>query len=436
MLERLFGATPGQIRFVHGARRKIVDALMAARVLGSSWPHFVRRAPSLLRHADRSLALLSLLRPYKYVAFEGGIFVDCFYPRFPGKVFDRLVGGLVRNLSSPPEEWSPTTFALILSITKRCVYRCEHCYAIHTLGQRDVLSRADLLHIARELRRMGVGVIAWEGGEPLMRFDDLLHLLREMRDETEGLLATTAYGLTPDKARQLRDAGLVSAIISLDHYEPDKHNEFRRNKKAFDMAVRGVRLFRESGILPSVCICATREIVDEGGLYRYLELAREIGAAFIQILDATPSGSYLGRDVTLTRAQLEEVKRFHLRVNTDPAFRDYPSISARAFLEDDRQWGCCAGTALCYVDSSGNLQACDLLQISFGNVLEEGVETVYRRMKRCFPHPLHGRCPAQTLHREIARVHARCQKLPLPHAECGRVLDRVRRRGPPRHLGI
>ena len=436
VLETLLGAGPNEIRFLHGARKAVVDALIAASVLRGVRARpaaLLSAAPALLRDARRIAALSELGRAYKYVAFNGSVYLDCFYPKFPGRVFDRLVRTMLGNLLFTPERWAPTTFALVLSITKRCVYRCEHCYAIETLGQRDVLSREDLLRIARSFQRLGVGVIAWEGGEPLMRFEDLLALLRATRDESESIVATTAYGLTPDKARQLREAGLVSAIISLDHYLPDEHNRFRRNKKAFDMATRGVRIFREAGILPSLCICATRDNVDAGGLYRYLELARQLGAAFVQVLDATPAGSYLGQDVMLTAAQVEEVRRFHLRVNTDPQYRDYPSVSARALLEDAR-FGCCAGNALCYVDSSGNLQACDLLQISFGNVLEEGVEPVYARMKQCFPHPFSGRCPAQSLHRDIAEAHARHGKLPIPHAEYAPILDRIRRRGPPPHL--
>lgn len=430
LLARLYPALRNEIRWVGGPRRRAVDAILAADVLGKSAAELLRRVPSLVRGGRRRAAGPSLLAPYKYAVFNGHLYVDCFYPRFPGKVFDRLVAQLLANLGRPPAEWSPATFALILSMTKKCVYRCEHCYAIETLGSRDVLSLDDLRRIAREFRRLGVGVIAWEGGEPLMRFDELLTLVRENRDETEALVATTGWGLTREKAERLAEAGLVSAIISLDHWEADKHNAFRRNRKAFDAAVAGVRLFREAGVLPSVCICATRETVAEGGLYRYLELAREIGAAFVQILDATPSGSYLGKDVILGEAQLAEIRRFHREVNGEPRWRDHPSVSARALLEDDGQYGCCAGNALCYVDSSGNLQACDLLQISFGNVVEEGADAPWRRMKSWFPHMIAGRCPAQTLHERLAEVHARAPSLPLRHEDCLHILDEIRRRGP------
>ena len=430
LLSRLFRTQPNEIRFVVGHRRRLLDALMGAQIVRTNALHFARRSAAIARDRKRLARKGALMGPYKYVFFNGRVFVDCFYPGYPGKVFDKMVGCLVRNLARRPEEWEPATFALVLSITKKCVYRCEHCYAIKTLGSRDVLSLDQLRAIARGFAQLGIGVIAWEGGEPLLRFKELLTLIRENRHDTEALLATTAHGLTREKAEQLREAGLVSAIISLDHYDPDKHNAFRGNAKSFDMATNGVRLLREAGILPSVAICATRELVDEGGLHQYLELAKEIGVGFIQILDATPSGNYLGQDVMLKNSQLETIKRFHFEVNTRRRYRSYPSISARALLEAPSRYGCCAGNALCYVDSSGNLQACDLLQIAFGNVVEEGVEVPYRRMKKWFPHMLAGRCPAQTEYRRIADVYAKTESLPLCHEDCQHILERIGKRGP------
>ena len=373
---------------------------------------------------------------YKYVYFNGRIFLDCFAPGWPGPAFDNMIASLARNLGRAPGAWEPYLPSLVLSITKKCVYRCEHCYAIKTLGDRDVLSYEDLLRIAREFQRIGfgVGVMAWEGGEPLLRFEELLKLIRATRGKSESLIATTAYGLTNDMAAQLREAGLDAAIISIDHYDPDRHNAFRRNKKAFDMAVNGVRIFRENGILPSIAICATRETVDEGGLWKYLELGKDIGAAFVQVLDATPSGNYMGRDVMLKKSQMEEIKKFHITVNTDPRYRCYPTVQARALLEDGDTNGCCAGNALVYVDSSGNMQGCDLLQVSFGNVMEEGVETVYRRLKSHFPHPTKGRCPAQSLSKQINSVYEQTGTLPVDYKDCPKVLENIAARGLPDHM--
>ena len=434
VLDLFLNVRENEIRPVAGRDKILVDAALAAGTLPRVRAVLKKEKFSPLQVVNLLDALTAVAPSFKnskYIYYNGRVFMDCFAPGWPGKVFDQALELLLANLGRGPDQWQPYIPSLIFAITKKCVYRCEHCYAIQTLGGKDVLTAQDLLSIAHQFQDIGVGVMSWEGGEALLRFDDLLMLIRETRGRSESILATTAYGLDADKVQRLRQAGLDTAIISLDHYDPDKHNAFRGNKKAFDMAVNGVRLFRENGVLPSIAICATREIMDEGGLDQYIELAKDIGAGFVQILDATPSGNYLGKDVMLTGAQMREIKDFHIRINTDPRYRDYPSVQARALLEDEEHFGCAAGNALVYVDSSGNLQSCDLLQISHGNVLEEDVATVYHRMREYFPHATRGRCPAQTLHKQIHKVYEKTGALPLPQEECEHILEKIKKRGAP-----
>jgi len=436
-LRLLLGKPERKTRFLQGREKAIVDASLALTAAGKNARYFFENRTPLLEIVnalDSQASIASGFRHGKYVYYDGFVYLDCFAPRWPGAVLESGMENLVRNLGRESGEWEPFLPSVVISLTKKCVYRCEHCYAVRTLGDRDVITAAQWLRLARDFQKIGVGVMAWEGGEPLLRFEDLLMLLRETRDRSDQLVATTAYGLTEEKARRLKEAGLNTAIISLDHYLPDKHNRFRGNKKAFDMAVNGVRIFRENGILPSIAVCVGKELLAQDGLFRYLELGREIGAAFIQVLDATPSGNYLGKDVMLTASQLEEIRAFQRTVNSDARYRDYPGIQARAFLEDEDLYGCSAATALVYVDSSGNVQPCDLLQISFGNLLEESVETVFRRMKRCLPHSTKGRCPAQTFHKQIANVSRETGELPVRWNDAEPILQSMISRGLPDHF--
>jgi len=410
----------------------VIDLLMAGGLVRTNLMDLWKEVLGFKRsHYD---AYLSNFNYLKYVYFDGGVFLDPFSPKFPSPAFSRISSNSVKVFTKDPKNWEAFTLALIISITKKCYYRCEHCYAIQTLGSKDVLSLDDLRKISKGFQDVGVGTIAWEGGEPLLRYDDLLTLIREATPQVASWIATTAYGLTVKQALELRKAGLIAAIISLDHWEPEKHNKFRGNKKAYDMAVNGTKIFRKTGILPAICICATKEVVDNGDLWHYIELAKELKVGFVQILDATPAGNYLDKDVALSGKQLKEIMRFHKTINTDPKYADYPTVSARALLESERGFGCTAGNALVYVDNEGNLQPCDLLQIGFGNVVEEGIEKVYKRLKKHFPHYIGGRCPAQTLHRHIHKVYDEHQTLPVPHDKCGHILEMIKKRGLPQKL--
>ena len=425
LLYSLFHKTPyNQIQYVYGFKRRIVDLLLVGSLVRKNLKFLAQDVLGIKR--SNYYSYISNFRHLKYVYFNGGVFLDCFSPCFPGEAFLRTVNKI---FTSDPTDWKDKTIALIISITKKCVYRCEHCYAIQTLGNKDFLSLEDLLKIAKGVEELGINVIGWEGGEPLLRFDDLITLLRGTTPSIDAWIATTAYGLTYRQAIELKKAGLIAAIISLDHWIPEKHNAFRRNSKAFDMAVKGIKIFREVGILPNICICATKEVVDEGGLWEYIELAKKIGVGFVQILDATPSGNYIDQDVVLSNKQIREIQKFHVEINTNPEYQDYPSVSARALLENDSHYGCTAGCSLIYIDNEGRMQPCDLLQISFGNVAKEGVAKVYRRMKKYFPHYRAGRCPAQTLHKHILNIYQEHQSLPLPHEKCADILEILKKRG-------
>ncbi len=428
IFNRLFVQERNVIQNLYGFKKDLATLLIIGGIIKRNPTELLKNPKVKLQRLPK---FLSKFKNNKFVYFNGSLFLDCFAPPWPSIAFNRLVDGLVRGFTSVDFNWMNFTAALIFSITKKCVYRCEHCYAIQTLGNEDILSADQLLTIAKGFQKLGIAVIAWEGGEPLLRFDELLTLIKSTTPYSDAWIATTAYGLTPEKARKLRAAGVSAAIISLDHYDRNKHNEFRKNKHAFDMAIKGVRIFRENGILPNICICPTRALMEEDGLWKYLELAKKIGVGFIQILDATPSGNYIDKDVLLTNKQVTAIKKFHIEVNTDPHYRDYPSISARALLESDDFYGCTAGNALVYVDSSGNLQACDLLQISFGNVLKESVSTVYKRMKNYIPHYISGRCPAQTLHKSILEVYQNQKSLPISYKDCEHILEKLRKRGLP-----
>jgi hypothetical protein len=53
------------------------------------------------------------------------------------------------------------------------------------------------------------------------------------------------------------------------------------------------------------------------------------------------------------------------------------------------------------VDSTGNVQPCVFLPVSFGNIMDEDFMDIFLRMKKAVPHVLHIPCPALSLAEEI-----------------------------------
>jgi len=415
--------------------RLAVDATIAAGIVAGSLRHRRQlglRRRELARAAHNQLLLASGLQPAKYVKFGKQIFMDSYAPAWPSRAFDALMRSFARGIDREREFIDYAIFA----ITNRCMFRCAHCYAIDMLQREETLSLGEILDTVRALKQIGVGVLSLEGGEPMLRFEELLQIIDAVAPETSPWIATTGYGLDSAKAHQLREAGLVGATISLDHWEPARHNAVRGSPRAFDLAVAAVRLLREAGVFPVIGVVASRELLAGDGLLRFLSFAGEVGAGMIQLLDPMPAGRYLNeRGVHFQRHELQRLIDFQIAANSDPRYRDLPAVSARAFVEDEARFGCgMGGNQYLYIDASGNLQPCIYLNAAIGNLKQEGFWPAYQRMRRLFPRPVDGPCPVFSLHRAVAEAHQQGVPLPLPPEHTERICAGLQRRGLPRLL--
>ncbi len=123
------------------------------------------------------------------------------------------------------DQLNRTIHDLRISITDRCNFRCVYCMpkekfgrAHRFLARRELLRFEEIDRIARIFSELGVSKIRVTGGEPLLRAEvvDLIRLLANVPGISDLSMTTNASLITPEKARQLKDAGLGRVNISLD----------------------------------------------------------------------------------------------------------------------------------------------------------------------------------------------------------------------------
>jgi sulfatase maturation enzyme AslB (radical SAM superfamily) len=152
---------------------------------------------SIQQFPKKFLLYLLLQSRYEKVTLHDGKFViSSDLPPFPSGAFDRLIKAL---LSSQGHEVIPIYASF--SITNKCMYHCWHCY-IHNLKEED-MSTEDAEKIVRKLQELGTSVIAFTGGEPLVRKDICEIISNIDADKSSVVLFTTGYGLTKEKAQDL-----------------------------------------------------------------------------------------------------------------------------------------------------------------------------------------------------------------------------------------
>jgi MoaA/NifB/PqqE/SkfB family radical SAM enzyme len=305
-------------------------------------------------------------------------------PGCPSLSYNKFITNELNNLLSIKDVHSRLTTS-IFSVTRKCPLRCRHCFEWERLDDSESLSIDNLKLILKKLQGYGVSQIQIGGGEPMVRFRDLITLIECAEKGTDFWLLTSGYNLSYEKALQLKKAGLTGVRISLDHWDPGKHNDFRGNQKAFAWATDAARNSRKAGLAMGLAVCLLKENLSEDFLHSYLQFAKSLKASFIMLLEPRETGHFKDEDVRLTEESMKFLDGFYLKVNSEPEFEKYPAVVFPGYHQ--RRIGCFgAGIRYFYIDSEGSAHACPFCQEKMGNCLEEDLKDIISRIRQrgCF----------------------------------------------------
>ncbi|UCD37417.1 MAG: radical SAM protein [Fidelibacterota bacterium] len=308
---------------------------------------------------------------HRFAQVNGRYFLGLHIPGWPSPQFDRWVLHELGHASSPTHNGSLVT--AIVAITRRCHLQCEHCLEWDRLGETETVSVEMLENTIAQLQKRGVGTIQLSGGEPLERFYDLLTILMSAQPTCDFWILTSGVGLTATRAGMLADAGLTGVNVSLDHWQPARHNHFRGMTRAFEWAEKAVVHAKKAGLVTCLSICATRDFVSRDNLVSYHTLAKEWGVAFIQLLEPRSVGRYAGNDVALTPENVADLEVFFLECSTGGLAPGAPQVIYHGYHQ--RRMGCvAAGFRYLYIDSNGAVHACPFCQDPVGSIHETSLD--------------------------------------------------------------
>lgn len=377
--------------------------------------YFFRR---LLKEGNLRRFVLTLMRlnlfigklsHSKFVQIGENIRMDMYVPGYPSRAFFTAC-----EKFAVFGEKLPCVVALV-SVTSACTYRCEHCYQRLDTGKDvdlDTLKKA-----VNYLQDNGVAFFNIEGGEPFLTFDRLLALCREIDDRSEIWINTTGYGVTKEKLIELKQTSLTVIMFSLHSHDPETLNRFMGNESAWQNMVKAIELCHEVGIPVAFNSCIPLEDFRNGNFEKVMQQAKDFGGSLIQIIKPKPSGAWLEKGVEhYTPKDYTLIKQKVNIYNLASRYRDYPAISAQIIEEDQEMFGCTAGgTDRVYLNAKGDVQPCEFLNISFGNIVDEDVGLIYQRMREAFKIPQ--TCiSCEKYARDIYRLYQEhdLKQLPLP----------------------
>src|SRR4030095_7628072 len=150
----------------------------------------------------------------------------------------------------------PTT--LLAERTYRCPLHCPYCSnPLHMTGVQEEMTTSEWKRVLSEARELGVRQLGLSGGEPLVR-PDVEELAAHAR--SIGLyttLVTSGVGLTRERARKLREAGLEHVQISLQDSD-EETADLVAGMKAVGHKMAAADIVRELGFVFSVNVVLHR----------------------------------------------------------------------------------------------------------------------------------------------------------------------------------
>jgi heme b synthase len=285
-------------------------------------------------------------------------------------------------------------------LTARCNLACQHCRAeAGDQAAEGELSTAEILSAARDIRDAGDPIVVLTGGEPLVRPDIHDLVAGCSRIFSRVALATNGTLVDDAAAARLAAGGIRRASISLDGAVAATHDAFRGLPGSFDDALRGMAALRRAGIPVQVNVTVTRHNRDELGAILDLAMARGADAVHVFVLVPVGCGVTISEDVRLSPAETERVLRWlfdaslelrgrlHIKATCAPQYyRIMRTVSRERGIDLQAPShgmhavtrGCLAGSAVCFISRTGDVQPCGYLPVRVGNVREQPFADIWR----------------------------------------------------------
>ena len=306
-------------------------------------------------------------------------------------------------------------------LTARCNLKCRHCRAE---AQSDFvageLTTAEVLKVAADIREAGDPIVVLTGGEPLVRPDiyDIAEACSKMF--TRVALATNGTMVTNDVAQRIVASGISRVSLSLDGATAETHDGFRGVHGSFAETLRGFDCLKQAGASLQVNVTVTRH--NEHEVNQILELAMARGADAFHVFMLVPvgCGAEISNDQRLSPDRFEAVLRWlfeksielagrvHIKATCAPQYHrimrqmsaekkiSMPAPSHHGMQAISR--GCLAGSAVCFISRTGDVQPCGYLPIKVGNVRETKFGDIWRDSEVFAalrdPDQLRGKCGA------------------------------------------
>lgn len=294
----------------------------------------------------------------------------------------------------------PPPFLVSYSITAKCNLKCKHCYSESSEeAGYDDLTTDESLRVIDEIADWGIGLLIFDGGEPLCR-EDFFEVARyACGKRIRTVIGSNGTMIDRVTASRLLSSGIQSVAISIDGADAETHDWFRGKNGTFEAALAGASSCKAEGLPFQFNMVIRKQTLSQ--VPEMLRLALECGADAAEFFDLVLAGraKEACREQTLSLQERQEVMEWLAEAQIDcpivirvPACPMYPlilkqkqirpqHISAEALARIPYyRGGCAAGMPFGYlvVRANGEINPCMLLQVNLGNAKEKSIRQIWQ----------------------------------------------------------
>ena len=300
---------------------------------------------------------------------DGRLIFSTWMPPIPSTAFSRSVANQIKGLrgSMVPEQ-------VTISITEECPNNCIHC-ALPDTKNKDKLSPEMAKDVIDQSLDMGTTLIIFDGGEPLV-YEGLEDLIRHVdTNRAVSAMFTSGVGLTPERARSLKEAGLYMVSVSFDSANEEGHDYMRGRSGVYKDAISAVKNLVDAGLLVNIYVVISPRNIDE--LDDFYTLAREMDVHELSFYEIVPTGRWIDHEnEILSPDDHRKLDDFVARADA----MDGPRVFSIPHVM--KTTGCFAGRKWLHVTPQGDVLPCACIPIPFGNIYKDTLKSVWKKIRK------------------------------------------------------
>lgn len=365
--------------FVHSLPKRWLDAILALRLVRETIKRFgfinlIRK----LRQYFKDKRNYFQRAPNRYVRQGKDIYV---VPNLPPVNQAEFLYYLLADTESLNRSRAlPLAFALV-SVSARCPYHCQYCYAVQDKQEHEVLSIPILVRTIRGLVDCGVRNILLTGGEPMMRWEELPGLLEACRDNRTGFwLVSTGWKMDKAKMEIFRSHGLRGVMISLDSMDEAECVRSKGHPDGFSNAVRAIQDAKGTGLVVCVDCVMRQDLLDPIRFEEFITFVGKLGVHYINCFSPHAVKKAGGHSLTpFTLADFKKLVNLIWNAQQSRRYRELPVVYSADVWEAHR--GCVGGEIFVYISPQGNVTPCPFIDKISGNILEDDISEIVKTIR-------------------------------------------------------